>query len=92
MWCYKVLFDEWLSMKIGLLPQNNDTIVKNIIIIKPQDQATMIDNPRPTSELCMTPGSANKSTLQKSNPHIIQYKKSHAKQIFTEVRIIFTDR
>lgn len=29
MWCYKVLFDEWLSMKIGLLPQNNDTIVKN---------------------------------------------------------------
>lgn len=52
----------------------------------------MIDNPLPTSELCMTPGSANKSTLQKSNPHIIQYKKSHAKQIFTEVRIIFTDR
>lgn len=65
---------------------------KIIIIIKPQDQATMIDNPRPTSELCMTPGSANKSTLQKSNPHIMQYKKSHAKQIFTEVRIIFTDR
>lgn len=33
----------------------------------------MIDNPRPTSELCMTPGSANKSTSKiKSTYNAIQ--------------------